>query len=76
MDATDRHLLELLQANGRTTQLELAKEIKLSQPATAERIRKLEERTSGPVCGNGAREGLEACDKTDLAERSIFNFYS
>jgi Lrp/AsnC family transcriptional regulator, leucine-responsive regulatory protein len=44
MDSVDLKLLKLLQANGRATQLELSKEVGLSQPATAERIRKLEER--------------------------------
>ena len=53
MDATDERLVALLQANGRATQLELAKEIGLSQPATAERIRKLEER--GVILGYAAR---------------------
>src|SRR6185436_15647167 len=53
MDATDEHLVTLLQANGRATQLELAKEIGLSQPATAERIRKLEER--GVIRGYAAQ---------------------
>ena len=53
MDATDHHLVQLLQADGRATQLQLAKEIGLSQPATAERIRKLEE--SGVITGYAAR---------------------
>ena len=53
MDPTDERLVALLQANGRATQLELAKEIGLSQPATAERIRKLEER--GVILGYAAR---------------------
>ena len=53
MDTTDERLVELLQANGRATQLELAKEIGLSQPATAERIKKLEER--GVILGYAAR---------------------
>jgi Lrp/AsnC family leucine-responsive transcriptional regulator len=44
VDAIDHQLLELLQVNGRATQSELAKLVKLSQPAVAERIRKLEER--------------------------------
>ncbi|MEO7330772.1 MAG: Lrp/AsnC family transcriptional regulator [Minicystis sp.] len=44
MDAIDHQLLELLQVNGRATQSELAKLVHLSQPAVAERIRKLEER--------------------------------
>ena len=58
MDLIDRQLLELLQANGRATQLELAKEIKLSQPATAERIRKLEER--GVIKGYSAQVNAAA----------------
>ncbi len=53
MDATDERLVGLLQENGRATQLELAKEIGLSQPATAERMRKLEER--GVILGYTAR---------------------
>ncbi len=58
MDFIDRQLLELLQANGRATQLELAKEIKLSQPATAERIRKLAER--GVITGYSAQVNAAA----------------
>ena len=53
MDPTDERLVSLLQENGRATQLELAKEIGLSQPATAERIKKLEER--GVILGYSAR---------------------
>ena len=53
MDMTDEKLVKLLQENGRATQLELAKEIGLSQPATAERIKKLEER--GVIQGYTAR---------------------
>ncbi len=53
MDDIDRSLLERLQRDGRATQLELAKAVGLSQPAVAERIRKLEER--GVVIGYAAR---------------------
>lgn len=53
MDATDHLLVQLLQADGRATQLQLAKEVGLSQPATAERIRKLEE--SGVITGYSAK---------------------
>lgn len=53
MDAIDHKLLELLQRNGRATQLELAKAVGLSQPAVAERLRKLEER--GVILGYSAR---------------------
>jgi len=52
LDAVDRRLLELLQQDGRTTQKELARAVKLSQPAIAERIRKLEKR--GVITGYAA----------------------
>lgn len=41
-DSIDYKLLEILQKNARITQLELAAEVGLSQPAVAERMRKLE----------------------------------
>lgn len=44
MDETDTRIVDLLQRDGRATQMELAKAVGLSQPAVAERIRKLEER--------------------------------
>lgn len=53
MDATDHRLVQLLQADGRATQLQLAKEVGLSQPATAERIRKLED--AGVITGYTAK---------------------
>ena len=53
MDATDHLLVQLLQADGRATQLQLAKEVGLSQPATAERIRKLED--AGIITGYTAK---------------------
>jgi Lrp/AsnC family leucine-responsive transcriptional regulator len=53
VDATDHLLVRLLQADGRATQLQLAKEVGLSQPATAERIRKLED--AGVITGYTAR---------------------
>lgn len=53
MDAVDVAILERLQADGRATQLELAREVGLSQPAVAERIRKLEDR--GVIRGYAAK---------------------
>lgn len=44
MDTADIRIVDLLQRNARTTQSEIAKEVGLSQPAVADRIRKLEER--------------------------------
>ncbi|MCI0569758.1 MAG: Lrp/AsnC family transcriptional regulator [Myxococcaceae bacterium] len=52
MNTIDYQLVKLLQANGRMTQLELSREVGLSQPAVAERIRKLEAR--GVITGYAA----------------------
>ncbi len=53
MDGIDHQLVQRLQQEGRATQLELAREVGLSQPAVAERLRKLEER--GVICGYAAK---------------------
>jgi Lrp/AsnC family leucine-responsive transcriptional regulator len=53
MDALDHSILDLLQQDGRATQLEISRKVGLSQPAVAERIRKLEER--GVITGYTAR---------------------
>jgi Lrp/AsnC family leucine-responsive transcriptional regulator len=44
LDAIDRKLLDLLQADGRMSQQDLADAVGLSSPATGERIRKLVQR--------------------------------
>ena len=43
LDSIDYKLLDLLQRNARVTQLEMAAAVGLSQPAVAERMRKLEQ---------------------------------
>lgn len=53
MDWIDHRLVQALQVDGRATQLELSKQVKLSQPATAERMRKLED--AGVITGYAAR---------------------
>jgi Lrp/AsnC family leucine-responsive transcriptional regulator len=53
MDELDYRIVELLQRDGRATQLEVSRTVGLSQPAVAERIRKLEER--GVITGYSAR---------------------
>lgn len=53
MDSLDYRIIDMLQRDGRATQLEISREIGLSQPAVAERIRKLEER--GVITGYTAR---------------------
>ena len=53
MDELDYRIVDLLQRDGRATQLEVSRTVGLSQPAVAERIRKLEER--GVITGYAAR---------------------
>jgi Lrp/AsnC family leucine-responsive transcriptional regulator len=61
MDIIDHQLVQRLQQDCRTTQLELAREVGLSQPAVAERIRKLEER--GVIRGYVARVDASSLGK-------------
>jgi Lrp/AsnC family leucine-responsive transcriptional regulator len=44
VDAIDLKILQMLQANGRTTQVDIAREVGLAPSAVLERIRKLEAR--------------------------------
>lgn len=53
IDKTDRRILNILQADGRITNLELADRIGLSPTATSERLRRLLK--EGYVSGFGAR---------------------
>ena len=75
MDETDLLALQLLARHGRMTWAELAGHLALSNPAAAERVRRLEER--GAILGYGAivhREsvdyGLTAFVDVDLADNS------
>lgn len=52
-DPTDIAILEAMQENGRIGMSELGRRIGLSQPATSERVKRLEER--GIISGYGAR---------------------
>ena len=53
MDQIDYQILDLLQRDARTTQMQIADAVGLSQPSVADRIRKLDE--SGVVLGYVAR---------------------
>ena len=53
IDAVDRHLIELLRANGRASYAELARQVGLSSPAVHERVGKLE--AAGVITGYRAR---------------------
>jgi Lrp/AsnC family leucine-responsive transcriptional regulator len=58
IDATDWTLLELLQEDARLTFAELGRKLKLSAPAVAERMKRLEER--GTIRGYRAELNLSA----------------
>ncbi|MFL6626277.1 MAG: AsnC family transcriptional regulator [Burkholderiaceae bacterium] len=53
LDATDRHLLRLLQADGRITNLKLAEAVGLSSASTHERVKRL--LRDGTILGFAAR---------------------
>jgi len=53
LDPIDYKILDLLQRDARTTQVEIADAVRLSQPSVADRIRKLD--ASGVVLGYVAR---------------------
>ena len=53
MDPIDYQILDLLQRDARTTQVQIAQAVGLSQPSVADRIRKLD--ASGSILGYVAR---------------------
>jgi len=53
LDPIDYQILDLLQADAQTTQMDIAAKVGLSQPAVADRVRKLED--SGAILGYVAR---------------------
>jgi Lrp/AsnC family leucine-responsive transcriptional regulator len=53
LDPIDYRILDLLQRDARTTQVQIASEVGLSQPSVADRIRKLDQ--SGAIRGYVAR---------------------
>jgi Lrp/AsnC family transcriptional regulator, leucine-responsive regulatory protein len=65
IDATDRHILALLQENARMTQTEVAKAVGLAPSAVMERIRKLE--TRGIITGYAALVDPHVVDQRMLA---------
>lgn len=58
LDAIDQRILDILIANARTTTAELARQVGLSSPSVAERVRRLEE--AGVITGYSADVSLEA----------------
>jgi Lrp/AsnC family transcriptional regulator, leucine-responsive regulatory protein len=58
LDPTDMTIIEVMQEDGRISVSELGRRIGLSQPATSERLKRLEER--GILTGYGARVDANA----------------
>ena len=65
LDDIDRKILEILQAEGRTTNVELARRIGMAPSAVFERVRRLEQR--GVITGYAARVNPKAVDRPLLA---------
>jgi Lrp/AsnC family transcriptional regulator, leucine-responsive regulatory protein len=65
LDDIDRKILEILQADGRTTNVELARRIGMAPSAAFERVRRLEQR--GVITGYAARVNPRAVDRPLLA---------
>ena len=65
LDDIDRKLLEILQADGRTTNVDLARRVGMAPSAVFERVRRLEQR--GVITGYAARVNPKAVDRPLLA---------
>jgi len=65
LDDIDRKILEILQTDGRTTNVELARRIGMAPSAIFERVRRLEQR--GVITGYAARVDPKAVDRPLLA---------
>lgn len=65
LDETDWQLLRALQENARLSYAELGRQVQLSQPAVAERVRRLEE--AGIIEGYHARVSLPRLGRSILA---------
>jgi Lrp/AsnC family leucine-responsive transcriptional regulator len=65
LDAIDRRLLELLQKDGRTSNADLARAVKMAPSAVFERVRRLER--DGVIRGYGAQLDPRAIDRSLLA---------
>ncbi len=65
LDAIDRRLLEILQKEGRTSNADLARAVRMAPSAVFERIRRLER--DGVIRGYGAQLDPRALERTLLA---------
>ncbi|HEY6195907.1 MAG TPA: Lrp/AsnC family transcriptional regulator [Candidatus Eisenbacteria bacterium] len=65
LDSIDRRLLELLQKDGRTSNADLARAVRMAPSAVFERVRRLER--DGVIRGYGAQLDPRAIDRSLLA---------
>ncbi len=65
LDEVDRQLLEILQADGRTSNAELARRVNMAPSAVFERVRRLEQK--GVIRGYGAHVDPRAIERALLA---------
>lgn len=65
LDDVDRQLLEILQADGRTSNAELARRVSMAPSAVFERVRRLEQK--GVIRGYGAHVDPRAIERALLA---------
>ncbi len=65
LDAVDRRLLEILQKDGRTSNADLSRAVKMAPSAVFERVRRLER--DGVIRGYGAQLDPRAIDRSLLA---------
>lgn len=65
LDDIDRKILTILQADGRTTNVDLARQVGMAPSAVFERVRRLEQR--GVITGYAARVDPKAVDRPLLA---------
>lgn len=65
IDEIDRQLLEILQADGRTSNAELARRVSMAPSAVFERVRRLE--SKGVITGYGAHVDPRAIERSLLA---------
>ncbi|MFN8587593.1 MAG: Lrp/AsnC family transcriptional regulator [Candidatus Eisenbacteria bacterium] len=65
LDDVDRQLLEILQADGRTSNAELARRVNMAPSAVFERVRRLEQK--GVIAGYGAHVDPRSIERSLLA---------
>jgi Lrp/AsnC family leucine-responsive transcriptional regulator len=75
LDDTDRRIMSLLSQNPDVSQVEIAKELKVSQPAVSSRIRKLEEKGAlAHIVGTDVKKAQLFLANLDVATNHVEQF--